>query len=270
MRPKDLLKRTWDKAWTKQWVVENTPFAVPNTLVFSATWFELVKWLKDSGIPQTGSIIIKPQNLSLSRGVRLVQKIDGGFLDALGKFMDISALLKDIVSDVPGSADSYKWIVEEYVWPPPKELAALQYDGPFNPLLRIIMSEGDFHFGEVHIPTNASRGRGSLRGGARRLCFDYTGKLFQTRPPVKDEPVWSVNNYGTKIDVADLTLPLFPEILENIKNHVCKIMAPRSLFAFDGCYRQTADKVEFVCIEIEHQPNVKHLAKFKDLRCPQT
>lgn len=268
-RPKDLLKRTWDKTWTKQWVQTHTPFTVPQTWVFSASWGELVRWLKDPGLPLGHWLIVKPQCLSLSRGVRLFRKEATGFFDALCKPMELSDFLKDIVSDVPGMPESYKWIVEGCVSPTPEALAQLQYDGPFNPLVRIIMADGDFHFGELHIPTNASRGRGSLRGGARRICFDYAGRLLQKRPDVEKEPPWSVANYGTAMDVTGLVLPKFPEILSDIRKSVCKLMAPRSLFAFDGCYRETlSGDVEFVCIEIEHQPNVKHLAKFRELRCP--
>jgi len=41
------------------------------------------------------------------------------------------------------------------------------------------------------------------------------------------------------------------------------------LFAFDGVYRLNKDtSINFVCIEIEHAPNVKHLATFDGLRRP--
>lgn len=266
-----VLRSTWNKSWTKNWLLANTSFNIPPTLVCSATWKELCDWLVGTSCPTERWIIVKPVNLSRSRGVRMVWKEPNniGFRDANLRLLDSNELFVDIVSDIPKAPASFKWIVEEYVSPAPDELKTLGYDAPFNPLVRIIMSRGDFHFGELHIPTKASRGRGTLQGGARRVCFNYKGELLQTRPDVPNDLPWSIENYGTVKDVTGMVLPFFDKILDSIKNEICLAMSPHSLFAFDGVYRQNKDgSVDFVCIEIEHAPNVKHLNTYDGLRRP--
>jgi len=269
--PKKLLRATWNKVWTKNWLMANTSFNIPPTLVCSTTWEDLCKWLVSSSCPIEHWMIVKPTNLSRSRGVRMVWKEpnDLGFRDANLRLLDAEELFVDIASDMPRVSSAHKWIVEEYISPAPEELKTLEYDAPFNPLVRIIMSRGDFHFGELHIPTKASRGRGTLQGGARRICFNYKGELLQTRPDVPNDLPWSIENYGTVKDVTGMVLPFFDKILNSIKEEVCAVMAQHSLFAFDGVYRQSKDgSVDFVCIEIEHAPNVKHLNAFDALRRP--
>jgi hypothetical protein len=266
-----ILKSTWNKVWTKNWLLANTSFNIPPTLVCSATWAELRAWLAGTSCPTERWVIVKPVNLSRSRGVRMVWKEpnDIGFRDANLRLLDSNELFLDIVSDIPKAPTALKWIVEEYISPAPEELKTLEYDAPFNPLVRIIMSRGDFHFGEIHIPTKASRGRGTLQGGARRICFNYAGELLQTRPDVPNDLPWSIENYGTVKDVTGMVLPFFDKILDSIKNEICLAMSPHALFAFDGVYRQNKDgSVDFVCIEIEHAPNVKHLNTYDGLRRP--
>jgi hypothetical protein len=183
---------------------------------------------------------------------------------------DLGELAKELHSDlgILERASRHKWLVEEYISPAPTELKRCYHENwPFNPLVRIIMSRGDFHAGELHIPTQASKGRGSLQGGARRICFNYRGKLLQKRPEIPADLPWAIANYGTSEDVTGIVLPNFEELVEQIKREVCPILAPKSLFAFDGCYRQNPDEsIEFVCIEIEHAPNVRALARFDGLR----
>lgn len=270
-QPRKLIRNTWNKAWTKQWLLQHTSFQVPRTIVYAATWGELCNWLRGASCPTEFWFVVKPCNLSLSRGVRLVWKEPRieVFRDATLQTLELPELLADIKSDIPGNADSFRWLVEEYVFPPPPEIRCLEYDWPYNPLVRIILSHGDFHFGELHIPTKASRGRGSLKGGARRICFNYKGELLQTRPNIENDHAWSIKNYGTIVDVTGMVLPNFETIVERIKLEIVPRMAPTALFAFDGVYRENADmSVDFVCIEIEHGPNVKHLAHYNELRQP--
>ncbi len=269
--PKTLLRSTWNKVWTKTWLHDNTVFEVPPTLVCSIAWEGLCKWLVGPSCPTGRWIVVKPVNLSLSRGVRLIFKEPDniGFRDANLRLLDAQELFLDIASDVGRPPDFFKWFVEEYISPAPEALKALEYDAPFNPLVRIIMSQGDFHFGEVHVPTKASRGRGTLKGGARRICFNYKGELLQTRPDIPNDLPWAIENYGTVQDVTGMALPNFEHIVEVIKSQVCSAMGTQVLFAFDGVYRANKDtSIDFVCIEIEHAPNVKHLSKFNDLRRP--
>ena len=268
---KKLLKSTWNKVWTKNWLMANTSFNIPPTLVCSATWEGLCEWLGGTSCPTERWIIVKPVNLSRSRGVRMVYKEPDnlGFRDANLRLLDAKELFVDIASDIPKTPIMYKWLVEEYISPAPEELKTLEYDAPFNPLVRIIMSRGDFHFGELHIPTKASRGRGTLQGGARRICFNYKGELLQTRPDVPNDLPWSIENYGTVKDVTGMVLPFFDKILDSIREEVCPVMGQHALFAFDGVYKKDKDgSVSFVCIEIEHAPNVKHLNAFDALRRP--
>jgi hypothetical protein len=269
--PKKLLKATWNKVWAKTWLQANTTFEVPPTLVCAVDWKGLCDWLVGPSCPTGQWFVVKPVNLSRSRGVRLVFKEPDnvGFRDANLRLSDAQELFLDIASDIDKSPDSFQWIVEEYVSPAPEALRALEYDACFNPLVRIIMSRGDFHFGEVHIPTKASRGRGTLVGGARRICFNYKGELLQTRPDIPNDLPWAIANYGTTQDVTGMTLPNFEHLVELIKTQVCAVMCPYLLFAFDGVYRLNKDtSISFVCIEIEHAPNVKHLATFDGLRRP--
>lgn len=268
---KKLLRSTWDKVWTKTWLLANTTFEVPPTLVCSVTWEGLCGWLTGPSCPTSQWIVVKPVNLSLSRGVRLVFKEPDniGFRDANLRLLDAQELFLDIASDIGRPPDFFKWFVEDYVSPAPESLKVLEYDAPFNPLVRIIMSLGDFHFGEVHVPTKASRGRGTLQGGARRICFNYKGELLQTRPDIPNDLPWSIENYGTVQDVTGMVLPDFENLVALIKAQVCPVMSPHALFAFDGVYRANKDSsITFVCIEIEHAPNVKHLATFNGLRRP--
>ena len=271
IKPIELLRSTWNKAWTKQWLLQNTSFLVPATIVHSATWEELQAWLKGSSCPTGTWFMVKPLNLSRSRGVRLVWKEPNieVFRDATLQTLEASELFVDLASDLPRVASDFKWLVEEYISPAPPALKVLEYDWPYNPLVRIVMSRGDFHFGELHIPTKASRGRGSIQGGARRLLFNYKGELLQKRPNIEGDHPWSITNYGTVIDVTGMVLPDIEKIVELIRIEIVPRMAPKKLFAFDGVYREAIDgSVEFVCIEIEAGPNVKQLANFNDLRKP--
>lgn len=269
--PRKLLKSTWNKVWTKSWLLANTSFHVPPTIVHAISWQGLYDWLISSSCPTEHWFVVKPVNLSRSRGVRLIWKEPNniGFRDANLRLLDDQELIVDIASDIGRDPSAFKWFVEDYVSPAPEALKALEYDAPFNPLVRIIMSRGDFHFGEVHVPTKASRGRGTLQGGARRICFNYAGELLQTRPNIPNDLPWSVENYGTARDVTGMFLPDFEKIRETIKSEVCPVMSPRTLFAFDGVYYLGPDNLtSFVCIEIEHAPNVKHLHDFDGLRKP--
>lgn len=267
---RQILANTWNKAWTKQWLLANTPFSVPRTIVYSETWVNLQSWLRSSSCPAGKWFVIKPVSLSLSRGVRLVKREPGElmFRDANERLQDIVELSTDLQCDLPGSPANQKWLVEEYVWPPPEPLKSVQFDGDFNPLVRIIMRNG-FHFGELHIPTKASRGRGTLKGGARRVAFNYKGELLQEYPKVKDDLPWNQRNYGTRIDVTGLVLPEFEALVNDMAEYIAKPLAGQNaLFAIDGCYRKTDEGPKFVIIEIEHAPNVRHLATYRELRRP--
>ena len=264
------MEKTWNKAWTKSWLIENTTFAVPATIVYAEPWLKLEKWLNSTSCPTGKPFVMKPTSLSRSRGVRLLVKDTetGKFRGVDGALRTITEIIPELVKELPNTSPKWKSIIEEYVDPPPLELKVLQYDGSFNPLVRIIMQRGDFHFGEVHVPTMASIGRGTLQGGARRICFNYKGELLQQRPDVSNDLEWAITNYGTKVDVTGMVLPDFEDLVDRIRRQICQTIAPQQLFAFDGCYRQTAKGSEFVCIEIENRPNVKHLATYDGLRKP--
>lgn len=267
--PKTLLKLTWNKLWAKQWLQQNTDIVVPSTYVFSETWENLVRWLNSDGCPIGKRMVIKPLNLSLSRGVRvLIKNADGTFLTVLGESKTFKELSETMLQETVGHP-LMKWFVEEYVEPVPKCMSELCYDLPeVNPLLRIMMMRGEFHFGEVHVPTKVSNGRGTLKGGARRLAFNYKGELYQERPPVATDSPWRMALYGTKIDVTGMVVPGIEELVQRIKTQVCSKMGRGRLFSVDGCYRDTPKGPEFVCVEIEHVPTVGYLAKFEELRRP--
>lgn len=266
--PRYLLRMTHHKAWTKQWLKLNTSFATPDCIVFISSFMKLVEWLQES-CPLNKRIVIKPINLSRSRGVRILERLESGeFRSADSEPQYLDTILREVLAEV-GGGRGRMWLVEEYVEPIPKDLAELCFDGNFNPLVRIIMQDGDFHLGELHIPTCASQGRGSLQGGARRLVCDYRGMLLQERPGGLDDHPWAVEQYGTKIDVTNRVLPHFQDLIERIRTEIVPRMCPKGYFAFDGCYRDTSKGVEFVCIEIEQRPNIKNLLKFTGLRNPE-
>lgn len=268
---RELLRATWNKAWTKQWVQENTPFAVPRSLVYSETWPGLNNWLRGRSCPADSKMVVKPLNLSLSRGVRIISKEPGEDLyrDALGRTMDIVELSTDLQSDLPSSAAEFKWLVEEYVSPIPEKLLELTYDEPFNPLVRIIFKGGKFHAGEIKIPTRNSRGRGSLKGGARRVLVDWRGEAQPAYKPLQNDLAWNLTNYGTKIDLTGYKLPYFEQICEDLEKHVAQAMCPAGAFAIDGCYKQGLEAIQFVIIEIEHAPNIRHMLNSDEYRKPQ-
>lgn len=271
IKPKDLLRNTWNKAFTKQWVQTNTPFKVPRSIVHSETWQGLTKWLRGPSCPINVTMVVKPVNLSLSRGVRIFSKEpkEDLYRDALGRTMDIVEFTTDIQSDLPSSSANYKWLVEEYVAPTPEKLLELTYDKDFNPLIRVVLKGGKFHIGEVKIPTRKSRGRGTLKGGARRVVINWEGKADAKYIPVNNDSIWNQTNYGTRIDLNGYELPHFSEICGNIETHIAKEMCPVGVFAVDGCYRKTPEGVEFVIIEIEHSPNVRHLLNTNIYKKPQ-
>jgi hypothetical protein len=178
---------------------------------------------------------------------------------------DLEDLLKDLESDLPGPASGFNWLVEEYICPPPPVLAELRPDGMFNPLVRNIMADGVWHFGELHVPTLATRGRGTLRGGARRLCFDWTGEIRESMPPIPGQPPADDGNYGVGLPVSGQRLPNFEDVRNRLETEIAKKLCPWGVFSIDGCYNAEG---EFVVIEIEHKPRVMHTIPIDTLRKP--
>lgn len=261
---------TWNKLWAKQWLLDNTDIPVPKTYLPACSWEGLVEWVNSSDCLPSRKFVIKPVSMSLSKGVRILEKnTEGSFITALGDtqaFKEFSGVMLKEVSGTLG----VQWFSEEYIEPIPTNMAELCYDIPSNPLIRIMMMHGDFHFGEVHVPTKLSNGRGTINGGARRLAFNYKGELFQNRPPVPTDVPWRIAIYGTKIDVTGRVILGMEELSYRISKQVCAKMSLRKLFSVDGCYRDTPKGPEFVCVEIEHVPDVTYLAKFRELRRPVT
>jgi hypothetical protein len=244
-------------------VLENTPFHAPDSYVSAASFQTLSQWL--ATMPEERQVVVKPHTCSLSRGVRIVSRQGLQFQNGNVRGYNLKELLAEIASDLPKIQTAFKWLVEEYIYPPPPVLADLRPDGLFNPLARNVMVNGKFHFGELHIPTIASKGRGTLKGGAKRICYNWQGEMQAVMPSIEGEPPWNALNYGVGVDVVGRKLPNFDWVRGQLEE-IALILCPAKMFSIDGCFNESG---EFVVVEIEARPNVKHLIPFKGLRKPE-
>lgn len=258
-----LLAQTWDKAWAKTWLQQNTTFRVPATFVCGARFDVLAAWLR--AMPDGRWVVVKPHTCSRARGVRIVFRNGPLYQGADLRSYDLPELLEDLATDLPSPPSAFNWMVEEYICPPPPVLAEIRPDGLFNPLIRNVMVEGTWHFGELHVPTLATRGRGTLRGGARRICFDWAGVLRESMPPIPNQPPADDVNYGVGLPVSGRRLPNFEDVRNRLETEIAQKLGRQSIFTIDGCYNAEG---EFIIIEIEHKPRVMHTVLVDDLRKP--
>lgn len=267
--PREKLKATWSKRWAKEWAREHLKHVIV-TSELVGTFSDMYGFAKHTAEPLT----IKPNNATHSRGVVYVTAARP--YQALwdreerrAKPFDKSNLRAALAATLDRPIDAYQWMLEPFIQAgentrvlfsetAPHEVCGGILDPPA--VFRAVIWKGRFHFGEIHVPTRASGGVGSLRKGAVRYVFDHTGKIVEP-PHVNAAPAWipGCDARADKELYGRWSIPGWAGVLEDLNERVIPEFGRRALYAFDFLVDEGGRPV---FLEIEHSPNVKYLTLF--------
>lgn len=293
-KPRLRLRSTWSKVWAKAWALQSlSHMRVPETYCSPGTFGEAWRWIESTSEPLRA--VLKPNNSTHSRGVlycrtadhsgNAVTKPEGWrpqvwdrtrnkhFIDVtMGRAHEIVGPTMDKVPD------AYKWMVERFVTASERtwdlfgsgqDSPSSIHDGLFvpSPVFRVVVWKGAFHFGEIHVPTRASGGVGSLRRGALRYVFDHTGTVRKP-PQLAQAPDWieRCDARANRKLYDQWVVPRWPLILTDVRTAI-QFFGRKALYAIDFLIgKSSVDEAQAYFLEVEHSPNVRYLTLFNGFR----